>query len=234
MYGLLESDPDAPVCVGGIDPDHSLIRASSKDGDGEPVFQDLEAEKLASISVSTIIKRLDTHSHSFQIQQVPRSRTTSAEEEFSEVGHILNQCISCNGGLPRMAIAYDGHGSFEILNATLLGLNPKVDGIEFFDKCVTRLDVSIPLFGCQALFFEDTYPVFGSIDAKHIQKAFWCHIRYCLDILCASSSILFLLCFSFFIESVHSISVVYRGEDRGRVKLWTRQFQEPYELLHVS
>ena len=81
-------DSELPHVVGGVHPEHSLIR-TSRDGNG---IHTLDKSKLAPLVVSTCLKRLDKRSDLQQVQAVPRSRITTASEEFEEVGKIADAC----------------------------------------------------------------------------------------------------------------------------------------------
>lgn len=168
MYGLV---PDgAAVCVGGMVP-HALIRP---DSDGNFPESEVKDSNLASLTVSTCLKPLNQRGNLFQVQQMPRSRTTTSEQEFQEIASLLQRCSDENFGNPPSVIAFDGHGSFYHLNATLLGLTDDARGrsaYEFFQQCSTFISRPLPLFSCQTLWYQNSIPVFGTLDPKHIQKA---------------------------------------------------------------
>ena len=167
VYDLVEEGK--PTCVGGMAPDHCLIPPREDD-----TFPTVKAEHLASVCVSTCLKPLHTRGQLFQIQQVPRHRLTNQDEEFAEVATILDRCAQQNFGVPPTAVAFDGHLSFERLNATLLGLTKDSVGESshaFFQKCTAYIRHKLHLFPCQTVWYENKFPVFSTLDPKHIQKA---------------------------------------------------------------
>ena len=44
------------------------------------------------MNVCTIIKKLDTRTRPFMIQQIPRDRQYTAESEFRDLGELLEAC----------------------------------------------------------------------------------------------------------------------------------------------
>ena len=86
IYGLCSEQPDIPHIVGGTHPGHAKIPATkSTFGDGTIT---LEQDHLSSVQVYTCVKRLDSRTGLFAIQQVPRQGATSAEMEFEQIGAI--------------------------------------------------------------------------------------------------------------------------------------------------
>lgn len=134
----------------------------------------LSREDLATVSVSSCVKRLDTKAHLYQVQQVPRKKASTALEEFIDVCNVCVALAAANGGKPPIAIAYDNHLSFSTLNLCLLGqLTPdELEDIPFFKHCSPAENkVSLPFFPFKTMWFHSRFPVFGSNDPKHVLKA---------------------------------------------------------------
>ena len=117
--------------------------------------------------------RLDRRGHTFQVQLLPRSRTTSKEEELKLFGEILHECVMQNTKPPSV-VSYDNHGSFEFVNRCLLGYPPKeAENFAFWKGCIPDpLMQVIPLFRGRLLRYGPDGPVvFGCNDPKHVLKA---------------------------------------------------------------
>ena len=172
MYGLKADCPEKPICVGGRHPECSMMLWSEEDG-----FTDLEAEKLADVCVCTVMKGLDSRGPCFQIQQMPRSRTTSKEEEFHQFGLMIQTCMDQNMGRPPSAVSFDNHGSFALVNAALLGLldDGMMQGVPFFQDCLIGEKLPVPCFPCRVLKHQGVTPIFGVNDPLHVQKAQFVH-----------------------------------------------------------
>lgn len=170
---------DKPICVGGIHPDNAKIVWSEDLG-----FPDLDPALLADVCVCSVMKRLDCKGHIFQIQQTPRKRVTSKEDEFLEFGKLIETCMAQNFGHPPAAVSYDNHGSFALVNAALLGIGRAEDaaGVPFFQDCTSSPALQIPMFVCRVLYHKGSCPMFGVNDPLHVQKVALLLVRKCLDV----------------------------------------------------
>lgn len=89
VYGLDPDDVTAPLIVGGAHPGCGLVRRADAP-------QNLEKEKLATLSVATCLKGLDRRTDLWQVQQVPRLRVTNMDYEFEEIGRVAQACSLTN------------------------------------------------------------------------------------------------------------------------------------------
>ena len=89
LYGLLD-DPKEACVVGGQHPKAAKIPCGNDGLQG----LSLDPSLLSPLSVTTALKRVDKRSDLFVIQQVPRSRVTTAAEEFQEMGRIADACAT--------------------------------------------------------------------------------------------------------------------------------------------
>lgn len=171
MLPNLSSGEGGPIVVGGAHPTHSQIEI---DVDEDFVGDN---EHLARLSMSTCIKHIDRLGGCVQVQQIPKLKTGTADEEFQEWGQLLSSCVLANQGHPPVALAYDGHLSFHKLNQFLLGQLPRhaYHAVPFFGECSVAAAPSIPLFGFKAMKFrpqsKQASAIFGCLDPKHILKA---------------------------------------------------------------
>lgn len=75
-----------PCIIGGAYPEFAMLDASTD-------LKLTDRKHLASITVSTILKRLDTRGDCYQVQLTPRHRSGgTALHEFKELGEIANAC----------------------------------------------------------------------------------------------------------------------------------------------
>ena len=141
---------------------------------------ELNKDELSTVSVCTCLKRLDTGGHPVQIQQIPRKKATTAEEEFMEIGLLSEAIVKANRGVPPLAYAYDNHLSFSIANSFFLGqLKPaEYADVPFFRECrPMQKDPNIPLFPFRTMVFRSEHPLHAVNDPKHVLKALSRQIR---------------------------------------------------------
>lgn len=86
-YGLDLEDLSRGFIVGGNHPSFSKIPCSKLSD------IDLQQENISTVSVVTAVKRLDKRTDLFAVQQIPRSRLITAEEEFKEIGLLADSWL---------------------------------------------------------------------------------------------------------------------------------------------
>lgn len=139
-----------------------------------------DESRLARLSMSTCIKGIDRRGGCVQVQQLPRKKTGTANEEFYDCGTMLAACVKASNGFAPVSLACNGHLSYTKLNQFLLGQLPQhqYSAIAFFEECVPASGPTIPLFGFKVMKFSPSQSsskqaskLFGCIDPKHILKA---------------------------------------------------------------
>eukprot|EP00442_Polarella_glacialis_P000348 CAMPEP_0115155298 /NCGR_PEP_ID=MMETSP0227-20121206/67810_1 /TAXON_ID=89957 /ORGANISM="Polarella glacialis, Strain CCMP 1383" /LENGTH=895 /DNA_ID=CAMNT_0002566345 /DNA_START=132 /DNA_END=2816 /DNA_ORIENTATION=+ len=169
VQGINRQDPSISCVVGGAHPGHALIQC----GPDIDIASRVQEAELAQVTVVTCAKRLDRRTDLFQVQVVPRSRVTTAIEEFSEVGLISAACVASNHGFPPMCYAYDNHKSFSQLDSFLLGVLPLECSrdVEFWKSCVASEKLDLPCWEYRVMKYNGQFALFGCNDPKHVAKA---------------------------------------------------------------
>ena len=182
------TDPRQALILGGVHPDHSRVVSQQ----GRP-----EKEHLAQVHHCTYLKRIDTRTGGYIIQQIPRAKVTNAQAELVDFANLVDCCVKACGDEPPLVLATDCHNSYDLCHKLLLGqLTPDA----YKDLPALRhlkpasQQVQAPMFAFRCMVFKtDSRPIFGSSDAKHIIKsvsrALRCASRcfqMCLELLCFS------------------------------------------------
>ena len=179
IYGLREG----PVIIGGAHPHSSVIVPES--GMGE-----LEKSKLAQVTMSFLIKRLDRRSGTWDIRMGPRRLTqVTADAQLRLCGETVWAATIANDNKPPLILAYDNHASHQKINAILMGIAAPPDDIPFFQNGRPGRALPVPLFPFRPFLFEQQV-VFGANDAAHVLKAVAGNLRRACRVVHFCSNVL--------------------------------------------
>ena len=134
-----------------------------------------EKKHLAQVHHCTYMKRVDSRTGGYIIQQIPRAKVTDAQAELTDFANLMDCCLKACGDQPPLVLATDCHLSYELCQKLLLGQLQQaaykdLPGLRHLKPA--SKPIHLPMFAFQCLVYKsDTHPVFGSSDAKHIIKA---------------------------------------------------------------
>lgn len=166
ILALGSADPRQALILGGVHPDHSMVPSQN----GRP-----EKQHLAQVHHCTYMKRVDSRTGGYIIQQIPRAKVTDAQAELTDFANLMDCCVKACGDQPPLVLATDCHNSYELCQKLLLGqlmesAYKDLPGLRHLKPASEQ--VQLPMFAFQCLVYKsDSHPIFGSSDAKHIIKA---------------------------------------------------------------